>query len=331
MLRGIMNKRENMLRVIYHDHPLWVPEGMEGVVTISCPVVERPSSAGKDAFGVLWAYSAEAEGGTYPSVGGETIHDISCWQEQLTLPDLDAVDWEGVRLAADAVNRKENLVSGFVEMGLFERSYLLLGMEEALVNYLQEPEEMRALIHVLADYKIDLIERYYDEIHMDMIWYGDDWGTQTNTFLPLQTWRAIIGPETQRIYDCMKRLGVIINQHSCGKIESLVGDIVKMGANILNPCQPCNDLAYLKKRYGDRLCFAGGIDSQFVLNRPGVTIEEVAEEVKRRIEDLAPGGGYIAMPSHDVPYDQAILHAMSEAIQKYGSYEKGLTNMRSAQ
>lgn len=316
-----MNKRENMLRVIQRNHPAWVPNGMEAVVTIPCPVVERPTQAGLDAFGVKWAFSAGAEGGTYPETGGETIRDIEGWHKELVLPNLDNVDWEGARLAAQQVDRQEYLISGFVEMGLFERSYLLLGMEEALMAYLTNPDEMRELIHVLADYKIDLIERYYDAVQMDMIWYGDDWGTQTNTFLPPAIWRSIIKPETQRIYDCMKKRGILINQHSCGKIDAIVKDIVEMGADILNPCQPCNDLGMLKKQYGDKLCFAGGIDSQFVLNRPGATTDEVEAEVKRRISELAAGGGYIAMPSHDVPYDPMILNAMDRAIERYGCYD----------
>ena len=315
-----MKPRENTLRAILRRQPMWVPCGMENVHTLKCPVVERPDRAGLDTFGVKWDYEPGAEGGTYPAAGGEVIRDISCWREQLVLPDLDQADWESVRREAESIDRDQYLLSGFVEMGLFERSYLLLGMEEALVNYLLEPGEMRALAHVLADYKIGLIERYYEAAHMDMIWYGDDWGTQTNLFLPVDVWRSILRPETQRIYDCMKRLGIIINQHSCGKIDSIVGDLVEMGADMLNPLQPCNDLAGLKQRYGDRMSFAGGIDSQFVLNRPGVTQGEVDEEVKRRISEMAAGGGYIAMPSHDVPYDPEILAAMEHAIARYGCY-----------
>ena len=316
-----MKTKENMLRVIRRDNPQWVPDGMaEAVVTLKCPVVERPARAGLDAFGVRWDYEPGAEGGTYPAIGGNVIDDIESWREQLKVPDLDAVDWSSAAKQAESVDRDRFLVSGFVEMGIFERSYLLFGMEEALINYLIEPDEMKALAHVIADYKISLIEHYYEAAHMDMIWYGDDWGTQTNLFLPVQTWRDIIRPETQRIYDCMKRLGVMINQHSCGKIDSIVGDIVEMGADMLNPLQPCNDLARMKRLYGDKLCFIGGIDSQFVLSRPGVTPDEVEAEVKRRIRDMAQGGGYVAAPSHDVPYDPEILAAMRGAISTYGKY-----------
>ena len=97
-------------------------------------------------------------------------------------------------------------------------------------------------------------------------------------------------------------------------------DIVEMGADIWNPCQPCNDLAGLKRRFGGRIAFCGGIDSQFVLDRPGVTPDEVRAEVRRRIDELSAGGGYIAAPSHSVPYDQALIDAMNDEIAVYGCY-----------
>jgi uroporphyrinogen-III decarboxylase len=217
------------------------------------------------------------------------------------------------------------MVEGFVEMGLFERSFLLLGMEQALMGYLTEPEEMAAMLSVIADYKISLIRKFHAIAPMDMIWYGDDWGTQQNLFLPPEVWRSVVKPHTQRIYNCLKSLGIIVNQHSCGKIESIFGDIVEMGADMWNPCQPCNDLAKLKREFGRSISFCGGIDSQFVLARPGVTVQEVRREVRRRIDELAAGGGYIAAPSHGVPYDPDVLAAMNDEIAAYGRefYRRG--------
>jgi len=131
-------------------------------------------------------------------------------------------------------------------------------------------------------------------------------------------WRDTVKPHTQRLYTAMKRRGLLVNQHSCGKIEAIFEDMVEMGADIWNPCQPCNDLAALKRQYGGRIAFSGGIDSQFVLNRPGATPEEVRAEVRRRIDEMAAGGGYIASPSHSVPYDRELLDAMNDEITSCG-------------
>jgi hypothetical protein len=320
MSNGSQSSRENLLRVIHHDHPQWVPRGMEGVVRIYPPVVERPSLAGLDAFSVRWSYEESAEGGTFPAHGGHTITDLSRWRDQITIPDIDALNWDSVVESLAGVDRDRCLVSGFVEMGLFERSYLLLGMEEALIAYVLEPERIADLVGAVADYKIALIERFDDVVDLDMVWYGDDWGTQDRLFMRPDLWRTVIKPHTARIYECMKRRGILINQHSCGKIEAVFQDMVEMGADIWNPCQPCNDLAALKLRYAGQIAFCGGIDSQFVLNRPGATPEEVRAEVRKRIDQMAMGGGYIAAPSHSVPYDPALIEAMEDEIAAYGHW-----------
>ena len=316
----MMTQKENLLRTINHDNPEWVPNGLEAVEWIFPPVVERPAQAGLDDFNVKWDIEEGAEGGTYPAHNGNTITDISKWREQITFPDLKSMDWNGVAEHAKKINRKENLLCGFVEMGLFERSYLLLGMDEALISFLTMPDEMEQLISAIADYKIEFIELFDDAANLDMIWYGDDWGTQNNLFLPPKIWRKIIKPHTQRIYNCMKKRNIIINQHSCGKIEDVFADIVEMGAQIYNPAQPCNDLAKLKKQFSGKITFCGGIDSQFVLAKPDVTEKEIRDEVRKRIDELADGGGYIAMPSHEVPYKKELLNAMNDEIKVYGKY-----------
>ena len=217
------------------------------------------------------------------------------------------------------IDRSEYLLEGFCEMGLFERSYLLLGMEEALVSYLTEPELMSDLLSALADYKIEFITKFDEVVNLDIVWYGDDWGTQSDLFIPEASWRAIIKPHTTRIYDRMKDREIIINQHSCGKIEKIFGDVVEMGADIWNLCQPCNDLKSMKEQYGDSIAFHGGIDSQFVLNRPGATREEIITEVRKRISEMAEGGGYIAGPSHTIPSHRPdLVRAFNEEIEKFG-------------
>ena len=314
-----MTKKENFLQCIRHKSPNWVPYGGECVATIGSPVIERPSwQEGLDAFGVHWSFDANAEGGTYATPAGHPVTDVTQWKASVSFPDLDSFDWEILKEKAESIDRDEFLVQGFVEMGIFERSYLLLGMEEALIAYLTQKDIMLGLAAAIADFKIEVIRKLDEAIDMDMIWYGDDWGTQVDLFMPPNIWREIMRPQTQRIYSAAKARDILINQHSCGKIESIIPDMVDMGADMWNPCQPCNNLKAVKDRFGNRLVLKGGIDSQFVLGRPGVTAGEVDDEVKRRIFDLAPGGGYIAAPSHTVPYPDYVQKTMEEAVGRYG-------------
>ena len=313
-----MTPKKNLILNIRHENPQWLPQLTEAIVQLYPPIIERPDAAGKDVFGVEWSLDDDCEGGTYPTHGGHTITDLEQWREQITIPDVDAFDWSVVAEQAKQINREENFVQGFIEMGVFERSYMLLSMDEALIAYLTDTDLMNEMLSEIADYKIKFIERFNEECDLDMMWYGDDWGTQNNLFLPPDLWRKTVKPHTQRIYDCMKRLGIMINQHSCGMIEPIFGDMVEMGADFWNPCQPCNDLGGLKKEYGDKITFVGGLDSQFVLNKPGVTAEEVRAEVRKCIDLMGDTGGYIVGPSHNVPYDPVMLAAMDDEIATYG-------------
>lgn len=325
-----MNAKENLLRVIRHDSPEWVPDGMESVIQLSPPGVlglaRRRGSSGPDCWGVMWEYENQ-QVDTYPAHDGWTIRNLADWREEIQVPDIDAEDWsvlprgwtptdEAIRPVE--IDRDEHLVCGIVEEGLFERACLLLGMENALAAFLTEPEAMDELIGCIADYHVKLIVRFHEAAGLDMVWYGDDWGGQERLLVSPDTWRRLIKPHTRRVYDCMKERGLIINQHSCGRIEEVFADMVEMGADMWNFCQPCNNLAGLKKQFGDLITFCGGIDSQFVLDRPGVSTDEVRAEVRRRIDELAEGGGYIAGPSHGVPYDPEIIGAMKDEIACYG-------------
>jgi len=314
-----MTGKENYLKAIYRDNPEWVPYNGEAVKTIMPPVCERPKTPGEDAFGCLWAINEHAKGGTYPAERDFVITDITDWRNQVKFPDVSLYDWSDARKAAKEIDRDRYLVGAFIEMGIFERSYLLMGMEEALMAYYTDEEEMEALSSAIADYKIAFLKKYHEEVGLDILWYGDDWGTQNNLFISPDIWRRVIKPHTKRIFNCAKSLGIIINQHSCGKIESVLGDLAEIGADCWNPCQPCNDLAALKKQYGDKICFIGGVDSQYVLDNPSATPDDVITEVKKRIDEMAlPSGGFIIGPSHSVPYDKAKLSAMNTTIKEYG-------------
>ena len=87
---------------------------------------------------------------------------------------------------------------------------------------------MKALASAIADYKIAFLKKYHEEVGINCLWYGDDWGTQSNLFISPDIRRRVIKPHTKRIYDCAKSPGIIINRHSCGKIESIVGDLTRL-------------------------------------------------------------------------------------------------------
>jgi uroporphyrinogen decarboxylase len=110
----------------------------------------------------------------------------------------------------------------------------------------------------------------------------------------------------------------MVVQHSCGCNGPILGDLVEMGLDVWHPCQPTsNDLAALKQKFVGRLTFYGAINS-YVLDRG--TPDDVRAEVRLRIRQLASGGGFIAAPSHGVPYRQENLDAMAAEVARTGRY-----------
>jgi len=121
----------------------------------------------------------------------------------------------------------------------------------------------------------------------------------------------------------VKRFGKPVLYHSCGSVYALIPDLIDAGIDALNPIQVSAahmDTARLKREYGRDLAFWGGIDNQRTL--PFGTADDVRREVKRRVEDLADGGGYVLCAAHnlqqDVPPEN--VAAMYEAALEYGQH-----------
>ncbi|MGA2479499.1 MAG: uroporphyrinogen decarboxylase family protein [Spirochaetia bacterium] len=164
---------------------------------------------------------------------------------------------------------------------------------------------------------------------VDVVALADDVGIQNGPMLSPETYRKLIKPRHRRVFDLIHaRTDAKIMYHSCGSVYELLGDFVDIGVDALNPVQVSAahmDTKTLKREWGQKLSFWGGIDTQKVL--PSGTVDEVRDEVKRRIDDLAPGGGYILAAVHNIQPEvpaQNIL-SMINACKEYGCYGRQLS------
>ncbi len=258
----------------------------------------------------------DEESGTFP-----VEHPIKepAQVESHPFPDPDRADlFAEAKERAKEVDRSQCLLFGDNGWGLFERAWLLVGMERLFLWMVEEPEAVKLLLHRIAEVKIRLCERYIEEVGVDGIMFGDDWGWEEGLLMGPRLWREFIKPEQERLYRVCKEAGVLVYQHSDGRVEEVVSDLAGMGLDILNPVQPeCNDLEGLKSQYGHLIAFHGAVSSR-VLHQGNP--QEVEEEVRLRISQLGKGGGYILGPAHWVPYPEENLRAFKEAARKYGRY-----------
>ncbi|MFN4179769.1 MAG: uroporphyrinogen decarboxylase family protein [Armatimonadota bacterium] len=261
-----------------------------------------------------------------PLADAETVLDI----EGYPFPDpVEDARFDGLREFAEKVHAEGRaFVLGGISAGMLEMGLWLRGFE----NFFCDLHENRKLAEAICGKILELKIRYWEKALalvgdlVDVVQEGDDYGGQRGLLISPKLWREIFKPRLRQLFSHIKRCAphVFILFHSCGSIYEIIPDLIEVGVDILNPVQVAAanmDTKRLKREFGDSLAFwGGGIDTQRVL--PMGTPEQVREEVKRRIEDLAPGGGFVFNTVHNIQADvppENIL-AMWEAVQEFGRY-----------
>ena len=185
----------------------------------------------------------------------------------------------------------------------FEMYWRLRGMENALLDFVAEPELASEMVGRCADFAISLGEAACERFPLDWLWTGDDVASQTGMMMSPAMWREIVRPHLQRVFDVGRKRGLWVAYHCCGALRPIIGDLVEMGLDVLNPVQ-CNcpgmDAAELKKEFGGRLAFMGGVDTQDTL--PNGSADDVRRATRHLLDVMtADGGGYILAASHTIP------------------------------
>lgn len=212
--------------------------------------------------------------------------------------------------------------------GLFEMHQRIRGMENAMLDPFLFPVNSDKLIGRVADLKMEFWDACLDELGdvTDIAGEGDDYGTQQSQLISPDQFREYYKPHFQRVLSFMKRKAphVKLMFHSCGNVRPIIPDLIEMGVDILNPVHinaAGMEPVRLKKDFGEAIVFwGGGIDTQKVL--PSGTVNEVKDDVRRNIEALAPGGGFVFNTVHNIQAEvpPENIMAMRETLRKYGKY-----------
>jgi uroporphyrinogen decarboxylase len=216
---------------------------------------------------------------------------------RLPVPEEDRIRRQ-IRAMNDAHPDRYHLFE--LGLALFERAWTLRGMENLLVDMIEEPAFVDALLESIADYDGMVIDIAADE-GIDGIMLGDDWGQQRGLIMGLPHWRRFIRPHIRALYGRIRGHGLAVFQHSCGDNRELLGDLIDLGLDVYNTFQPeIYDAEAFAQVYGRHLAIYGGISTQGVM-RFG-TPDEVRGATLRMMDLLGPMG-YIASPTHQVSTD----------------------------
>jgi uroporphyrinogen-III decarboxylase len=295
----MLTPKENYLRALRHEETEYVPIIiMDSMYVCSDNPIERPVGGGVDGFGVRWVDSGSAGGATLPAPGEFVLDDVLNWKKKLTIPDLNAYNWDKFAEEASWVDRSQRAV-GFLSDGVFLRLTHFMGFEKALIAMVEEPDAVNDIYTAVTDYKIKFAEKVAQYIKPDTFTYADDFASELNLFTSPETYRALIKPHHKRFFAACRNLGMIPIQHTCGRAEDIVEDIIDVGAEAWSAVQPRNDIGGLLDKYGDRLAFEGGFNSN--TGRAAMedaTIEEIEAEVKRCYDEYGGKKGYIFFGSN---------------------------------
>lgn len=332
-----MNNRERVLATLNHQQPDIVPYNIGFTQPAQANMVEYygdPDFVSKlgncltllgtapkdgwreiepdvweDQFGVQWDRTIDKDIGTVCNrlVTPENLSDY-------VFPDPD----DPTRYAAYApllADKGDRFVVVDLGFSLFERAWTLADMENLLMAMVADKPFANALLDRILEFNLRVIENAC-AFDIDAMMFGDDWGMQTGVLMGPGLWREFIKPRIREMYGLAKARGKVVFIHSCGKVDALFPDLIECGLDVFNPFQPeVMDVFEVKRLYGDRLSFYGGISTQKTL--PYAPADVVKDQVRRLLDLVGKDGGYIAAPAHDIPADARPenIAAMIEVLQ----------------
>ena len=281
---------------------------MPGSKTKKIEFLCEDKSQYRDAWGIIW--KKPPDGLYYDSVGNPLqAFDSLAEIESYPWPDIDQLcSEEGLSETARRIYEE----SGCSIVGSCGGSILMMGQdlrgyEQFLVDLMLEKEIAGYILDRVLALRLEMTKRFLRQAgeYVDVIKIADDLGGQDAPLISMDIFREMIKPRTEKLVRCIKENSrAKVMYHCCGAMRPFIPDLIEIGVDILNPIQTQAagmDPAELKREYGDRLVFWGGVDTQQTLTKGSPA--DVEKEVAERISQMGFDGGYVACASHNMQAD----------------------------
>jgi uroporphyrinogen decarboxylase len=282
-----------------------------------------------DTMTDAWGIGAK-QAGLWVNVVKSPLHGVTSVEEVDAYPWPTAADLftaEGLAEEARRLYQKTDyalVARNPITYGFLDRACQMMEMPEFLMTLAINPPVAEAIIaHLLEIYK-DIYAMFLDAVgpYVQMVEIGDDLGAQQNLLISPAMYREFIKPAELELYTLIHRKApqAALFRHTDGAIFNVIPDLIEVGVNVLNPVQTSSkgmEAEKLKTAYGSAITFHGAVEGL----EGDVSVDQVVAEVKRRIDTLAPGGGYVlASCNHMIDVKPENIVAMFETAREYGRY-----------
>lgn len=327
-----MTKKEQFLSVMHNEKPIkWMGYGFESFTKTMYHCIMDPVSIWDilfiqgenvlDHWGVNHRYIPGVDPGVIPMVNeqNQVIKDITHWRDYVTFPEIpDDLDWASVQAQIAEVDRDNEMIMLATFRGPFERAHCLMTFEDTLVNMYEEPEAMYDLFGAYIDWKLKVAKLLCDNLSFDVIQSHDDWGSKTSMFFSVDKFRELLKPHMKRLYDYYHERGIIVMHHCDCYAAELAPEMVDIGVDIWEGVLPSNNIPKVQEMTQGKMLLMGGLD-QGLIDQSDVSEEAVRAEVRRAIDEYAPGGAFLPCIGSIECLNAWVTPVVIDECNKYGA------------
>lgn len=311
---------------------LWRKLNIDKIINVgpqhTGPVLDGGDGSRRDYWGVgykpqPYGSGAGACDGVYYEMCHHPIGHLKTIEEIKAAYEWPRADWFDFSGVARECDKYPDYA---IEAGYIAPFYMfnnIRGLEQSLIDLAADEELSRYIIDKVCSFLYDYHERLFEagRGRIDITQVTDDFGSQTGLLISIDMFRKYFKPHYKRFIKLARDFGIKVFHHDDGAMRPLIPELIELGIDILNPIQstcPGMDRSELKREFGGRLCFHGGVDNQKVL--PFGTVDEVRQEVIDCLDQLGSDGtGYILAPCHNIQPNTPIenILAMYEVAHEY--------------
>ena len=332
----MLTARENMRRCIRNEGPDRYVNQYEALTMLGTPLAfhnPRPRRGEPDmvnAWGVTYSYPLNVPAG-FPVHTPEKIvvKDIENWKDYVKAPPLEwpEEEWEKIIATYENADRTKSYVGTFIAPGIFEQTHHLCSIDEALLYYMINEDEMSELVKYIAEWELKYAEKICDRLHPEIIFHHDDWGSEQNSFLRPEMFDDYFLEPYKQIYGYYHDHGVeFIFHHSDSYGANIVPEMIEMGIDVWQGPMYTNPIPELVKQYGKQITFMGYIDNKFV-DFDAATYDDCVKAVDKVLGEVDCLEGFIPCITQGGPGSLYIggYEGLWQAIDEYNCKKFGYT------